>query len=164
MPSPQDRQIFVTGVVGRAMGSGKFSKEDILFLTQAAYDAFCTIFGVVEEAPAKLAPQPAPRSVGRAESVASISSAILGESAPFTAWSGEKARYGSGKWDPVNGKLQPDITWGEWMEWGKDGQEVALRALHTMAQRDLQAGTKWEKSNRIQSSRAQAVLKLIKGE
>jgi len=34
------RQIFVTGVVGRAMGSGKFAASEIPVLTQAAMEAF----------------------------------------------------------------------------------------------------------------------------
>lgn len=34
------RQIYVTGVVGRAMGSGKFTASEILVLTQAAGEAY----------------------------------------------------------------------------------------------------------------------------
>jgi hypothetical protein len=35
-----DKFIFITGIVGRAMGSGKFSASEILVLTQAAAEAF----------------------------------------------------------------------------------------------------------------------------
>lgn len=38
--SSQAADIFVTGIVGRAMGSGKFNPADILTLTMAADDAF----------------------------------------------------------------------------------------------------------------------------
>lgn len=35
-----DEQIFITGVVGRALGSGKFDAEDVSKLTVAAYKAW----------------------------------------------------------------------------------------------------------------------------
>lgn len=38
-PNP-DEQIFITGIVGRAMGSGQFSVTDIKGLTLAAYEAW----------------------------------------------------------------------------------------------------------------------------
>lgn len=38
-PNP-DEQIFITGIVGRAMGSGQFSVTDIKALTLAAYEAW----------------------------------------------------------------------------------------------------------------------------
>ena len=39
-PEPDARMIFVTGIVGRAMGSGKFSASEIAVLTQAAMQAY----------------------------------------------------------------------------------------------------------------------------
>jgi hypothetical protein len=42
-PPSQDKHIFVTGTVGRAMGSGKFDPQDIRVLTEfacAAWDEF----------------------------------------------------------------------------------------------------------------------------
>lgn len=163
MSSSSDRSIFITGVVGRAMGSGKFGWDDIPVITERASQAFEATFGKVE-APAPQAPQP--RNVGHAQSVAAISSAVLGKSAPFTAWSGEKARYGSGKWKPHrNTKLYPEITWGEWLDMAKDGDEEALKILNTIASSDPgPAGGKWELDNKVKISRAQAVLQLIKGE
>lgn len=53
-PPDQARQIFVTGVVGRAMGSGKFAASEILVLTQAANEAFERL-----KNPPKPAPEPA---------------------------------------------------------------------------------------------------------
>jgi hypothetical protein len=35
-----DKHIFVTGIVGRAMGSGKFAASEVRVLTQAALEAF----------------------------------------------------------------------------------------------------------------------------
>lgn len=44
---PTAKNIFVTGIVGRAMGSGKFGAEDVLRLTQAALGAFDLLNGKV---------------------------------------------------------------------------------------------------------------------
>lgn len=47
-PAAEDatsKNIFVTGIVGRAMGSGKFEPEDILKLTAAALGAFDLLSG-----------------------------------------------------------------------------------------------------------------------
>ncbi len=38
-----ERMIFITGIVGRAMGSGKFDTQDINLLTQAAAEAYETL-------------------------------------------------------------------------------------------------------------------------
>lgn len=43
--SDKDRLIFVTGVVGRALGSGQFGATDIGMLTKAAAVAFAETFG-----------------------------------------------------------------------------------------------------------------------
>ena len=51
------RQIFITGVVGRAMGSGKFAASEIPILTQAAAMAFDKLFNpkaANEEPPAPI--------------------------------------------------------------------------------------------------------------
>lgn len=40
MSDPKDMLIFVTGIVGRAMGSGQFGVTDISLLTQAALAAY----------------------------------------------------------------------------------------------------------------------------
>jgi hypothetical protein len=45
MADPKDTLIFVTGVVGRAMGSGSFGVTDIDLLTKAALAAYRTNLG-----------------------------------------------------------------------------------------------------------------------
>jgi hypothetical protein len=45
MSDPKDTLIFVTGVVGRAMGSGSFGVTDIDLLTKAALAAYRTNLG-----------------------------------------------------------------------------------------------------------------------
>ncbi|HYW90050.1 MAG TPA: hypothetical protein VFB50_19915 [Chloroflexota bacterium] len=59
--SGQDRHIFVTGVVGRAMGSGKFAASEIGVLTQAAADAYDRLIGakpVVQQPVEQPPPEP----------------------------------------------------------------------------------------------------------
>ena len=41
--TPQSRHIFVTGVVGRAMGSGKFAASDMVELTENAMKAWSVL-------------------------------------------------------------------------------------------------------------------------
>ena len=47
-----DRQIFITGIVGRSMGSGKFTATDIKMLTLAAAEAWDALQAKPKEAPA----------------------------------------------------------------------------------------------------------------
>jgi len=54
------RAIFVTGVVGRAMGSGKFTASEILVLTQAAGEAYDRILDPSKPKPAQAAPAAEP--------------------------------------------------------------------------------------------------------
>jgi len=53
--SKDERMIFITGVVGRAMGSGKFSAAEVPVLAQAAAAAFAQVTGAgpapVEDSP-----------------------------------------------------------------------------------------------------------------
>jgi hypothetical protein len=53
----QARHIFITGVVGRAMGSGKFTASEIPVLTQAAGEAYDRLLDRTR--PAAVAPPPA---------------------------------------------------------------------------------------------------------
>lgn len=50
--------IFVTGVVGRAMGSGQFGVNEIKMLTVAAVQAYRIWHGAVDEAPDPAPPRP----------------------------------------------------------------------------------------------------------
>lgn len=171
MATHQDCFIFTTGVVGRALGSGKFSPSDVLPLSQAAYDAFCAIFGKPEAPTAiqsRSAPTAHPAQSGGPQPIGAVIPAALGdilaEAKPFAIWKDDKAYYGSDKWGPVNGKPIREVTWGEWLSMAEQGDEKALKSLHTMASSDPQAGTKWEKNNRVKISRAKAVLAILKGE
>jgi hypothetical protein len=57
----QSRHIFVTGVVGRAMGSGKFTASEIPVLTQAANEAYDRLERLLRGVPeSRPAPPPAP--------------------------------------------------------------------------------------------------------
>jgi len=57
-PADQDRFIFVTGVVGRAMGSGKFTASEIMVLTVEANAAFERLKNPPRPAPAPLPQTP----------------------------------------------------------------------------------------------------------
>jgi len=54
------RQIYITGVVGRAMGSGKFTASEIMVLTQAAGEAYDRFLDPNKPKPAQAAPAAEP--------------------------------------------------------------------------------------------------------
>lgn len=166
---PKDLQIFVTGVVGRAMGSGKFDAAAIGTLTQAAVETF------LHEIAPKLAqaPRPAPSASqglpGASQpprpdwqgGAAALGAPVGPESAPFNMWGGEAARFG--RKDAVwRGKPQRDVAWYEWVDAAIDGDQDARRALDIMAKSDPTKGDpKFLKSNVRQKSRALACQKLV---
>lgn len=168
---PKDLQIFVTGVVGRAMGSGKFDAAAIGTLTQAAVETFLS-----DIAP-KLAqaPRPAP-SASQGPPRASqppaapqrppmtpqaAAGAVPPATEPFALWSHEAARFGrkDASW---NGKPSRDVTWYEWYSGMVDGDEQAKRALDIMANSDpFKGDPKYVAGNVKQKSRALAVKALV---
>ena len=54
------RAIYITGVVGRAMGSGKFTASEILVLTQAATEAYDRLLDPSKPKPVQTAPAAEP--------------------------------------------------------------------------------------------------------
>lgn len=146
MPSEQDRNIFVTGVVGRAMGSGQFKKEDIQTLTDNAFQAFNNTFGTpgVVEAPAT--PPTVPFS---------MPSPSLPEGKPFEMWKKDKCSH----WNAT----MRDATW-EWLHNTAKGPSgfQALTALKEMSVNDPgDPGAKWYKANVRRASRAKTVLAMV---
>lgn len=178
MPSNSDVLIFVTGVVGRAMGSGKFGVGEIEPLAKNAKDAFVAVFGPVEQPQPYQAPAPRPQAapparVGAsqhigltARDVASQAGMTKGGSIPptseasFHLWGGRKAYYGSKKWEAW-GKPWPEVTWEELLEHASSNdtksQEKANKALKVMADSEPQEG-EWAERSRQKIANAKCVL------
>lgn len=171
MPSAQDLQIFVTGIVGRAMGSGKFSAEDILKLTQSAYDAFHAIMGKPELPPqysAPAAPQPDPyRGAAHAgsiahEVIAAVGNGVLPEAKPISVWGGDRAYLGW-KDKMLDGLPEPEVCWGAWHSHAAEGDARARGILEKAAAADpFKGDPKWHEANKKRISRAKAILALLK--
>lgn len=152
----KDQFIFVTGIVGRAMGSGKFEADDILTLTERAHDAFVAVFGKTEAAPVPAQPQQKAAFVPP-----QLPSVVLPEGKDFGIWKDDKAFYGKKEWDAW-GKPWPDVTWAELLQHAKSGDEKAVKAIKHMAASDPgDSNGKWFESNCRKIGRAKAVLLAI---
>lgn len=132
------------------MASGKFPIEDILTLTEAAFNAHTAIFGRPADAPPLGASAPAPA----APQMVPIPQPSLPEGKPFEIWSKDKC----GHW---NAGLR-DATW-EWLrDQAKAGGIQAKTALKEMAVNDPGDPTaKWYKANCKRAERAKAVLLMV---
>lgn len=164
--------IWITGVVGRSMGSGKFSQQDIPGLTKAAYNAWAEILDpLVASAPPPPQPPATPRPASaptrhsqpyRSAPPGDINPNVQPETKPYHIWEKDKAYFGSPKWERVYGSLVPDITWGEWVRNAQQGDEKAIRALRKMASSEV-GNDQWADRNRTKISRAIACLNLVTG-
>ena len=149
----KDKTIFVTGVVGRAMGSGKFTGADIQALTDMAAQAFENTFGPVS------APEPQHQS---AQPVQAQPQAAAGkepgpaEGKPFQLWGNDKLKLGKSTESPL-GKPWSEVTWAEAHQLCTGGSAKAAGYLAFL--RDLALkGDKWDASNATIKARAAAVL------
>jgi hypothetical protein len=161
MPTPQDMHIWMTGVVGRSMGSGQFKAEDIRALTLEAHQVFLEVFGDpfaadlaakhaelsarAKEAPAPAAPNGAPTPIMPGE--------VDGK--PFQLWRNDKIRLGK-KIGP-GGKPWGEVTWAEAHRAVGGGSAQArgyLSFLANLEDKDPQ----YARSNAIMRGRAQSIL------
>jgi len=178
MPTPSDLHIFVTGIVGRAMGSGKFGVGEIEPLAKQAKEAFVAVFGPVEQGPAQQpspqrAYQPAPSRVGAAEHIGATARDVVSKAgvtsggsippaseASFHIWSGHKCYYGKRDWEAF-GKPWPEVTWEELLEHASGSDEKARtkanKALKVMADSEPQEG-EWAQRSRAKIANAKCVL------
>lgn len=139
----KDKFIFVTGVVGRAMGSGKFTGADIQALTDLACQAFENSFGKFAE--------PAPTHNFTTQTSAAIPSLSLPEGKDFSVWKKDKClSFNQGF---------KEAPWEALLEGAKAGDNATIKALNEMASSDPgDPSGRWYKANMRRASRAKAVL------
>lgn len=153
---PKDLQIFVTGVVGRAMGSGKFDAAAIGTLTQAAVETFLS-----DIAPRLAqAPRPAPAASQGYQAVrpmAGPQNAPTGnpdvpmETKSFSMWGGDKCYLFDYK----------DALWTDLVTAAQNGDVTVKAALEKAAKAGLGKDPKWHSANAKRIGRAKACLKII---
>lgn len=150
MLSAEDRARFVSNVVGQSMASGKFPIEDILTLTEAAFNAHTAIFGRPADAPPLGASAHAPA----APQMVAIPQPSLPEGKPFEMWKNDKCMH----W---NAGVR-ESTW-EWLcEQAKAGSLQAKTTLKDLANSDPgDPSAKYYKSNVRRAERAKAVLLMV---
>lgn len=167
MATPQDLHIWMTGVVGRAMGSGKFSAEDIDTLADHAQNTFNRIFGEVRVEVKRYDPPPQ-RSIPGAHPIGAVAQQIVsgGNDVPasdergFAKWGSWGARcfvFGKNAQCPNFGKPWNEVTWEEFLQMATNEDAQALKALNRMANDELKGG-QWEKQNRARIANAKCVL------
>ena len=144
MATSNDKFIFCTGVVGRAMGSGKFAAGDIQALTDLAAQAFENTFGSVSAAPTPAPQQPySPPAAGG------------GDLPPFQSWAEEQIRMG--KKDSPIGKPWGSVTWAEARQLVVDGDPDAVGYLTFLRELQLR-GDRYDTANAKIKAKAKAVL------
>jgi hypothetical protein len=173
MPTFQDLHIYVTGVVGRAMGSGKFEATSILSLSQEARAAFVAVFGE-PEAPRAYQPPAAPTAQARgpqpiagdfqAAARAAAQSGTLTPAADpstFNQWA-DKPSYIGGKdgtkWSAPSGKLWRDTTWRELLDLAIGGDGKATKLLSWASSQAPGVDPKWRQNDIQKIGNAKAVL------
>lgn len=158
----KDMLIFVTGVVGRAMGGGAFDASHVGVLTQDALAAF------EEHLAPKLAqsahaPRPAPSASGGpqkpdwragAAAIAEGGSGIGPETKSFSIWGGDKA-YIFGR---------DGVIWADLLAEAQDGNQDTIEALKKAAAAGLGKDPKWHSANGKRIARAKACLQMIQGQ
>ena len=173
MASSQDLHIYVTGVVGRAMGSGKFEATAILALTQEAHAAFLAVFGE-PEAPRAYQPPASPTAQARgpqpiagdfqAAARAAAQSGTLTPSADpatFNQWADKPCYIGgkdATKWSAPSGKLWRDVTWRELLDDAIGSSEKAIKLLKWAAGQSPGVDPKWRQNDIQKIGNAKAVL------
>ena len=165
----QNLFIFVTGVVGRAMGSGKYTPGDIPTLTKAAVDAFEESFGTNTGAampaqPAVPAQTVMPAQVGHSQHISVAVDAIMakaGDAPPgFDAWKDKKAYYGR-KDAMLGDKPMRDATWAELLWHARSGSDPAKQALTVMANSRPDPGSKYYEQDKTKAERAAQLKQFV---
>lgn len=167
--------IFVTRIVGRAMGSGKFDVADIEPLTQAALLAYNTHLAPLEGRPAPGASQSAPRPPAPPgfQFVRPVATEALAEEPfrapasgqadgkPYALWQHDKIGIGK-KPSPINGKTWNEVTWAEAHRLAAAGNAQTTSYLSWIAEKlEVEPG-KWEKLGNARKARAACVLAMAK--
>jgi len=160
--------IFVTGVAGRAMGSGKFAAEDIRQLTLEAHAAFLEVFGDPFAQEERLAIQQEPRAnpveprpnlqrVKPMETQTTTSNEPgPAQGRPFREWAHEKIKLGKNRPGP-GGKPWSEVTWAEAHKHAAGGGKGTLGFLEFLA--GIQdKDPKFSASNEATRTRAAAVI------
>lgn len=147
-------QIYVTGVVGRSMGSGQFGAEHIDGLTKAAVDAFKAHLAP-EMFPPQQSPRPAP-GASQAPQRASGSGGFKNndvepETKPFSMWGGDKS-YVFGRNDAI---------WGDLLGEAQEGSQEAVELLKKTANGKIGDDPKWQSNNAKRIARAKACLLML---
>ena len=147
----KDKLIFVTGVVGRAMGSGKFTGADIQALSDLAAQAFENTFGSVAAAPAPAPQQPYAPPAGN---MVQMPVPALPEGKPFDVWRKDKCSH----WNPS----MRDATWEWLLETARKPDGLQAQAtLKELAASEVGDDPKWKKANQRRIERAKAVLIML---
>jgi hypothetical protein len=151
----KDLFIFATGVVGRAMGSGKFGYDEIQDLTAAADAAFRKTFGDPEAAAQPIAGVPfSSEDIGAPPTDTSKFPPLDGET--FKVWSTNK--IGFGKKDTPLGKPQSECTWGEAHMLCARGDKGMRGFLEWLSSKEIDASKPWATKDRVNQARARAIL------
>lgn len=161
--SQQDLLIFVTGVVGRAMGSGSFtSPSAIQELTQEALAAFQEhIAPKLSQQPpahspspgASQGPQKANWQAG-AQAVSGGGNGVAPETKSFTLWGGDKAYLRENR----------DVLWADWLGTAQSGDVAARAALEKATKESIGTDPKWHRANTMRIARAKACLEMLQGQ
>lgn len=162
MSDPQALHIFVTGVVGRSMGSGKFSAQDIDALMEAAYATFIKTFGdpyMAEGRAQQTQPLPSisiTEAYAHPNKVQTVSAVgISAEGKSFRIWQNDSIKFGK-KPSPL-GKPWGEVTWAEVYDLCAQGNEYAQGYLKYMI--DLPTSNpKYASFDETRRSRARAIL------
>lgn len=161
MPTEKDALVFVTGITGRAMGSGHFEIKDIPDLTAAAFAAFTTVFGEIQTEPAP--PTSMADAFNHAVPFAANSNATsVGEAdgKPFHVWMGDK--IGFGKKTTKLGKTQAELSWSEARTLALEDKETES-FIRWIATKTNDPQSQYAKKNAIQQARARAILNSLGG-
>lgn len=173
MQSVADSKImFVTGVVGRAMGSGQFKAADIEGLTSSALQAFeMHLWPALEKsspAPAQSvqrpAGSPAPYAPPAPDPFRGQGGVVSGEAGgkPFAVWKDDRIGLGK-KESPVNGKTWGEVTWAEAYRLCAAGNAQASKYLSWISETyDPGTDPKWAAKNNAMKLRAACVLQMAK--
>jgi hypothetical protein len=149
-----DLQIFVTGIVGRAMGSGQFTDPtSIAGLTKEAVAAFQEHLAP-HLAKETSAPSPAPSAAQGHQRAPSGggNNDVPPESKSFSLWGGDKS-YIFGRNEAI---------WADLHGEAREGNQETLELLTKAAAASLGKDPKWHTANARRIGRAKAILAMLK--
>jgi hypothetical protein len=179
----KDRLIFITGVVGRAMGSGQFQSGDILQLAQNADAAFSALFP--DEGPKPLQGLDVYRQPQQQQSFQTPQEAHQANRAvqapyakvepnvpqglaqrafghvklpPFNVWSSDQTKWGP-RPSPL-GKKWKDCMWSEVHTLLLQGNQAAVEYLRWIIGQEVD-DEKWRAATEKRQAKAEALLGMV---